>query len=262
MIRRPPRSTLFPYTTLFRSVIGGGPAGENAADHDHVEVVGHAGVSSPTRAASGRDQSPRSGARWGEPVRPYTARMPAPLQLVIFDCDGVLVDSERLAVREEAALLAELGWPLSQAEVIERFMGRSQAFMVQAILEQLGGRLPDGWQERLGRRYREVFDAELTPVDGIVEALDRIATPTCVASSGSHQMLRHTLELTGLYDRFAGRIFSASEVAQGKPAPDLFLHAPRGWAPTRPPARWSRTAATGSRRHAPPACGRSATPAA
>jgi HAD superfamily hydrolase (TIGR01509 family) len=151
--------------------------------------------------------------------------MPAPLQLVIFDCDGVLVDSERLAVREEAALLAELGWPLSQAEVIERFMGRSQAFMVQAILEQLGGRLPDGWQERLGRRYREVFDAELTPVDGIMEALDRIATPTCVASSGSHQMLRHTLELTGLYDRFAGRIFSASEVAQGKPAPDLFLHA-------------------------------------
>jgi HAD superfamily hydrolase (TIGR01509 family) len=151
--------------------------------------------------------------------------MPAPLQLVIFDCDGVLVDSERLAVREEAALLAELGWPLSQAEVIERFMGRSQAFMVQAILEQLGGRLPDGWQERLGRRYREVFDAELTPVDGIMEALDRIATPTCVASSGSHQMLRHTLELTGLYDRFAGRIFSASEVAHGKPAPDLFLHA-------------------------------------
>jgi HAD superfamily hydrolase (TIGR01509 family) len=151
--------------------------------------------------------------------------MPAPLQLVIFDCDGVLVDSERLAVREEAALLAELGWPLSQAEVIERFMGRSQAFMVQAILEQLGGRLPDGWQERLDRRYREVFDAELTPVDGIVEALDRIATPTCVASGGSHEMLRHTLELTGLYDRFAGRIFSAGEVAHGKPAPDLFLHA-------------------------------------
>jgi HAD superfamily hydrolase (TIGR01509 family) len=151
--------------------------------------------------------------------------MTEPLQLVIFDCDGVLVDSERLAVRVEAAVLAELGWPLSQAEVVERFMGRSQAFMAQAILDRLGRRLPDDWQDRLDRRYRAAFDAELAPVDGIVEALDRIATPTCVASSGSHEMLRHTLGLTGLYQRFEGRIFSASEVAEGKPAPDLFLHA-------------------------------------
>jgi HAD superfamily hydrolase (TIGR01509 family) len=151
--------------------------------------------------------------------------MREPFQLVIFDCDGVLVDSERLAVRVEVAVLAELGWPLSQAEVIERFMGRSQAFMVQAILDRLGNRLPDGWQDRLDRRYRAAFEAELVPVDGIVEALDRIATPTCVASGGSHDKLRHTLGLTGLYDRFQGRIFSAAEVAQGKPAPDLFLHA-------------------------------------
>jgi HAD superfamily hydrolase (TIGR01509 family) len=148
-----------------------------------------------------------------------------PLQLVIFDCDGVLVDSERLAVRVEAAMLAELGWPLSEAEVVERFMGRSQAFMVEAILARLGDRLPDGWQDRFDRRYRAAFDAELIPVDGVDEALDRIAAPTCVASGGSHQMLRHTLRLTGLYRRFEGRIFSASEVAEGKPAPDLFLHA-------------------------------------
>jgi HAD superfamily hydrolase (TIGR01509 family) len=151
--------------------------------------------------------------------------MTQPLELVIFDCDGVLVDSERLAVRVEAAVLAELGWPLSQAEVIERFMGRSQAFMVQAIRDRLGGRLPDDWQDRLDRRYRAAFDAELTPVDGVVEALDRIATPTCVASGASHETLRLTLGLTGLYQRFEGRIFSASEVAEGKPAPDLFLHA-------------------------------------
>jgi HAD superfamily hydrolase (TIGR01509 family) len=151
--------------------------------------------------------------------------MTRPLELVIFDCDGVLVDSERLAVRVEAALLGELGWPLSQAEVIERFMGRSQAFMLQAIQERLGADLPDGWQELLDRRYRAAFEAELTPVDGVVEALDRIAIPICVASGGSHQMLRHTLGLTGLYERFQGRIFSASEVAEGKPAPDLFLHA-------------------------------------
>jgi HAD superfamily hydrolase (TIGR01509 family) len=151
--------------------------------------------------------------------------MTQPLELVIFDCDGVLVDSERLAVRVEAAVLAELGWPLSQAEVIERFMGRSQAFMVQAVVERLGGRLPDDWQDRLDRRYRAAFDAELTPVDGVVEALDRIAIPTCVASGASHETLRLTLGLTGLYRRFEGRIFSASEVAEGKPAPDLFLHA-------------------------------------
>jgi len=125
----------------------------------------------------------------------------------------------------EAAVLAELGWPLSQAEVIERFMGRSQAFMVQAIVERLGDRLPGDWQDQLDRRYRAVFDAELAPVAGVVEALDRIATPTCVASGASHETLRHTLGLTGLYDRFQGRIFSASEVAEGKPAPDLFLHA-------------------------------------
>ena len=151
--------------------------------------------------------------------------MTEPLQLVIFDCDGVLVDSERLAVRVEVAVLAELGWPLGEAEVIERFVGRSEAFMAEAILARLGDRLPDDWRDRLDRRYRAAFDAELARVDGIAEALDRIATPTCVASGGSHEMLRHTLGLTGLYQRFEGRIFSASEVAEGKPAPDLFLHA-------------------------------------
>ena len=151
--------------------------------------------------------------------------MTRPLELVIFDCDGVLVDSERLAVRVEAAVLAELGWPLSQAEVIERFMGRSQSFMLEAIQERLGEDLPDGWRELLDRRYRAAYEAELTPVDGVVEALDRIAIPTCVASGGSHETLRHTLGLTGLYERFQGRIFSATEVAEGKPAPDLFLHA-------------------------------------
>jgi HAD superfamily hydrolase (TIGR01509 family) len=151
--------------------------------------------------------------------------MAGPLHLVIFDCDGVLVDSERLAVRVEVAVLAELGWPLSETEVVERFMGRPRAFMTHAILERLGPGLPDGWQDRLDRAYRAAFDAELVPVDGIAEALDRITVPTCVASSGSHETIRHTLELTGLYRRFEGRIFSADEVAVGKPAPDLFLHA-------------------------------------
>jgi HAD superfamily hydrolase (TIGR01509 family) len=150
---------------------------------------------------------------------------PFQLQLVIFDCDGVLVDSERLAVRVEVAVLAGLGWPLSEAEVVDRFMGRSAAVMAEAIRERLGRGLPDDWQERFDHGYRAAFDAELVPVDGVVEALDRIDTPTCVASSGSHDTLRRTLGLTGLYPRFEGRIFSAGEVAAGKPAPDLFLHA-------------------------------------
>ena len=146
-------------------------------------------------------------------------------ELVIFDCDGVLVDSERIAIRVEADFLRELGWPLTEAEIVERFMGRTAEYMDAAIEAQLGTRLPEDWKDQFHRRYREAFAAELVPVEGVVEALDRIATPTCVASSGSHDKLRFTLGHTGLYERFEGRIFSGYEVANGKPAPDLFLHA-------------------------------------
>jgi HAD superfamily hydrolase (TIGR01509 family) len=148
-----------------------------------------------------------------------------PFELVIFDCDGVLVDSERLAVRVEAEYLAELGWPLSQAEIVERFMGRTAEYMDEAIEARLGSRLPADWKDQFQRRYRDAFAAELTPVDGITEALDQLTVPACVASSGSHDKLRFTLGHTGLYERFEGRIFSGYEVANGKPAPDLFLHA-------------------------------------
>jgi HAD superfamily hydrolase (TIGR01509 family) len=146
-------------------------------------------------------------------------------ELVIFDCDGVLVDSERISVRVEAELLAELGWPLSEAEIVERFMGRTDEYMDEAIEAQLGDRLPADWKVRFHERYRAAYAAELAPVDGVLEALDRIDLPTCVASSGSHEKLRFTLGHTGLYERFEGRIFSGYEVANGKPAPDLFLHA-------------------------------------
>ncbi|HEV3015132.1 MAG TPA: HAD family hydrolase [Actinomycetota bacterium] len=151
--------------------------------------------------------------------------MDGPFELVIFDCDGVLVDSERIAIRVEAEYLAELGWPLSEAEIVERFMGRTTEFMDEAIKAQLGSRLPTDWKDQFQRRYREAFAAELTPVDGVIEALDQLTVPACVASSGSHDKLRFTLGHTGLYQRFEGRIFSGYEVANGKPAPDLFLHA-------------------------------------
>ena len=144
---------------------------------------------------------------------------------MIFDCDGVLVDSERLAIKVEVEVLSELGWPLTEAEVIERFVGRSDRDMHAMIEAQLGPSLPVGWQARFDPRYRQAFAAELTPIHGVVDALDRITLRSCVASSATHAHLRFTLELTGLYERFAGRIFSSEDVARGKPAPDLFLHA-------------------------------------
>jgi HAD superfamily hydrolase (TIGR01509 family) len=150
-----------------------------------------------------------------------------PIRLVIFDCDGVLVDTERIGVRIDVVVLGQLGWAMTEADVIERFMGRTDAYMVSQIEAHLGRPLPADWEAPFQHLYREAFEAELEPVDGILEALDRIAIETCVASSGTHERMRYTLGLTGLYDRFAGRIFSATDVAHGKPAPDLFLHAAR-----------------------------------
>lgn len=150
---------------------------------------------------------------------------PGPLELVIFDCDGVLIDSERLAVKVDVLVLRELGWPLSEAEVIERFVGVSNRDTQAAIEAHLGRKLPDRWEERFKPLYEQAFANQLAPVEGVLEALERIALPSCVASSGTHEYLRYTLGLTGLYERFAGRIFSAEDVARGKPAPDLFLHA-------------------------------------
>ena len=143
--------------------------------------------------------------------------------LVIFDCDGVLVDSERLALRTEATILAGLGWPLTEADIVDRFVGRSAAYMQDQIERHLGRRID--WEAEFEVHYREVFERELVAVPGIVEALDGIDTPTCVASSGSHEKMRFTLGKTGLLERFAGRIFSGDEVAHGKPAPDIFLFA-------------------------------------
>jgi HAD superfamily hydrolase (TIGR01509 family) len=149
---------------------------------------------------------------------------PESIELVIFDCDGVLIDSERLAVKVDVVMFRELGWPMTEAEVIERFVGRSDRDTQAEIEAHLGRELPRGWEEPFKPLYEQAFAAELRPVDGVLEALDAIALPTCVASSGTHEYLRYTLGLTGLYERFAGRIFSVEDVARGKPAPDLFLH--------------------------------------
>ncbi|MER7753938.1 HAD family hydrolase [Kitasatospora sp. NPDC097643] len=149
------------------------------------------------------------------------------IKLVIFDCDGVLVDSEVIATRVQVRLGAELGWPVTEAEVIERFIGRSQASIEELLVGQVGPEKTAIWWKRFEELHAEAVDAGLTPVDGLPEALAALTVPTCVASSGSHEKMRHTLGRTGLYDHFAGRIFSATEVERGKPAPDLFLHAAR-----------------------------------
>ncbi|MCX4692840.1 HAD family phosphatase [Streptomyces sp. NBC_01408] len=156
-----------------------------------------------------------------------------PVELVIFDCDGVLVDSEPIAVRTHVALGAELGWPLTEAEVMERFVGRSTTSIGELIADRVGPDTARIWDERFREMHALAVDTGLTSVDGIEEALDGLEAmgfgpqQWCIASSGSHEKMRHTLGRVGLYDRFEGRIFSAHEVERGKPAPDLFLHAAR-----------------------------------
>lgn len=148
-------------------------------------------------------------------------------ELIVFDCDGVLVDSERLSIRVDAILLERLGWPMSTDEIVRRWVGRSDADMRAEIEEHIGGPIPVEIDEEFNRTYRETFERELVAVDGIREALDVITMPRCVASSGEREKIRRNLALTGLTDYFGERIFSATDVAHGKPAPDLFLLAAR-----------------------------------
>lgn len=147
-----------------------------------------------------------------------------PIDLVIFDCDGVLVDSERLSIEVDRRVLADLGWELSSDEIVHRFVGRSAAYFRSEIESFLGSPLRDDWEATYQPWYVAAF-AELIAVDGVEHALDEIVTATCVASSGTHAKIRRTLGMTGLLPRFEGRIFSVEDVVVGKPAPDLFLHA-------------------------------------
>lgn len=145
--------------------------------------------------------------------------------LVIFDCDGVLVDSEVISIAVDEIVLADIGWPITQDEIIERFVGRSDRHFQKVVEEHLGRKLPDDWNDSYKHLYREALERSLRSVSGVVDALDLIEYSTCVASNGSHEKMQFTLGLTGLLHRFEGRIFSASEVLHAKPAPDLFLHA-------------------------------------
>jgi HAD superfamily hydrolase (TIGR01509 family) len=161
--------------------------------------------------------------------------MSAPFQLLILDCDGVLVDSERIVAGIMAELLAGEGLRLPVAEILARYIGHSGEAGRRLIERDLGQVLPERFFHALRQRTSEALGTDLRPVDGVVEALAEIEVPTCVASNGSRQKMDRSLAFTGLAVRFAGRLFSAADVARPKPAPDLLLHAARtlGAAPER-----------------------------
>ena len=149
----------------------------------------------------------------------------SPTTLIIFDCDGVLVDSETLACRVEIAVLHELGHPISLAEFARRAIGRSRKDN-QAMLEALWDRpLPEDYTHRVQSRLFETFKTDLRPVAGMTELVARVGVDRCVASSSPPDRLALALALGGYAPLFGAAVFSAAEVARGKPAPDLFLHA-------------------------------------
>ena len=156
-----------------------------------------------------------------------------PIRTVIFDCDGVLVDSEPLSNAALAGALTEVGLPTSAAEATARYRGRSWASVEEDVARRAGGEVPDGLRERYRAAMFAAFERELRAVPGVKAALDAIDLPACVASSGEREKMEFTLGRTGLLPRFSGRLFSATEVGRGKPAPDLFLHAAErlGWDP-------------------------------
>jgi len=165
--------------------------------------------------------------------------MPAPTwDLVIFDCDGVLVDSEPIGNRIFTAMLVDLGLRITPAEAMHDFVGRSMASCVEIIEQRLGRPVPPDFVTTLQARTFAAFEGALEAVPGIeaaLDAIDAMGWPTCVASSGEHRKMHTTLGLTRLLPRFEGRLFSATEVPRGKPHPDLFLHAAArmGAAPAR-----------------------------
>jgi HAD superfamily hydrolase (TIGR01509 family) len=149
-------------------------------------------------------------------------------QLVIFDCDGVLVDSELLANQVFLAKLSALGLKLDLAYLMEHFVGRSMLDCLNQVEQMLGRPVPDNFLTELDQATFQAFESDLKAVEGIekvLDALDLARISYCVASSGSHAKMNKTLGLTGLLPRLSGRIYSASEVARAKPFPDIYLYA-------------------------------------
>jgi HAD superfamily hydrolase (TIGR01509 family) len=151
----------------------------------------------------------------------------SPAGLVIFDCDGVLVDSEPLAMRVLLETIAEAGAVIDVPQGYASFLGRSLASVTDILRTDYGVDLGPDALDRMRERLYGLFRQELQPIPGIADALAAMPVPFCVASSSQLERIRLSLDVTGLRRFFGDRIFSASMVAHGKPAPDLFLHAAR-----------------------------------
>jgi HAD superfamily hydrolase (TIGR01509 family) len=160
--------------------------------------------------------------RWAESPRGRSVDA-----LLILDCDGVLVDSERLSHNVLRQMLLEQGVALSYEDTVERFIGTSMPECWARVAVLLGRPLPEGFASQFGQRTRAAFEAELVAVPGVEALLDILDRPCCVASNGNRAKVEFTLGHTGLLPRFSGRIFTADDVVHPKPAPDLFLHAAR-----------------------------------
>ena len=148
--------------------------------------------------------------------------------LIIFDCDGVLIDSEIVAARLEAEAATALGLPITAEDICRRFAGTTTREVWETLERELGRPLPEGFFEAHLEHVREVFSRELEPIRGARAALERVAAkgiPFCVASSTRLPSLLTNLATAGLSDLVDGRVYSASQVKRAKPAPDVFLFA-------------------------------------
>ena len=148
--------------------------------------------------------------------------------LLIFDCDGVLVDSEPIALSVLGEMLDGQQVALSDEEIAERFLGRSLGAVAETVRQDFGVRLPEDFPAMIRRRLFARYEQELRPMPGILIALDALAArgiSTCVASSSLPERIEKSLSVTGLSQAFGTKVFSASMVKAGKPAPDLFLYA-------------------------------------
>ncbi|MPZ12027.1 MAG: HAD-IA family hydrolase [Kiloniellaceae bacterium] len=149
----------------------------------------------------------------------------ASIELVIFDCDGVLVDSEPLAMRVLLQMLSRAGAELAPERAYEAFLGRSLASVCDILRRDYDVDLGDDALERMRRDLNAVIRSDLQPIPGVAATLESLRRPFCVASSSQPERIRLSLEVTGLAGYFGDDVFSATMVTHGKPAPDLFLHA-------------------------------------
>lgn len=146
-------------------------------------------------------------------------------KLIIFDCDGVLVDSETLGNHVFAEMLAAYGHQISADESISRFRGVNLSKCLEILERESGIRLPESFETEIRQRMSSVFRARLQPVEGALRLIESLRIPFCVASSGPRKKIEENLQTTNLYTHFVGKIFSGYEFESWKPDPDLFLAA-------------------------------------